>query len=297
MDIGDYQRLSAETDILDQERVDLVLLGLTGEVGNLAAEYKKRARDEGGYRAFADEVREELGDLIWYAAALARRCNLDLAAILQANLSKTRERYSSPKALPLHPLFDEDRPIEEQFPRQFDITFTESRETRGETTIDVVRIYRGPDAVGSPLDDNSEYADDYRFHDVLHLAHVAVLGWSPTMRGLLGVKRATDPDLDRIQDGGRSTVLEEGLLAYVFTEATLHSLFATADRVPADVLKSCRRMTGHLEVSIRSESDWEHAILEGYRVFRLLTTHRGGTVRVDLEQRSLTFTPPAEERT
>ena len=45
MDIGEYQRLSAETDVLDPDDLGLPLLGLTGEVGNLAAEYKKRRRN------------------------------------------------------------------------------------------------------------------------------------------------------------------------------------------------------------------------------------------------------------
>jgi hypothetical protein len=162
---------------------------------------------------------------------------------------------------------------------------------RGKDPVPVVRIYCGTEAVGDPLDDNSDDSDDYRFHDALHLGHMAVLGWSPTMRGLLGVKRAGDPDLDRIEDGGRAAVVEEGLTAYVFSAAVPHSLFATSDRVPIDVIKACQKMTGHLEVSRRSAADWEYAILAGYRVFRDLQLHRGGTVHVDVLKRSLTFTP------
>lgn len=295
MNIGEYQRLTAETDVLDPEDLGLPLLGLAGEVGSLAAEYKKRERDSAGYRAFSEEVREDLGDLIWYAAALARRCDLDLDEVLSDNLRKTQERFLRPDKPPPHPLFDEGRDAAEQIPRKLDITFVEAIDhDRGKKPVPVVRIYRGTSAVGDPLDDNSDDADDYRFHDALHLGHLAVLGWSPTMRGLLKAKRTSDPDTDRIQDGGRSVVVEEGLTAYVFSVAVSHSLFASTERVPIDVVKACQKMTAHLEVSRRSAIDWEYAILAGYRVFRQLQEHRGGTVHVDLIDRSLTFTAPQD---
>jgi NTP pyrophosphatase (non-canonical NTP hydrolase) len=293
MDIAEYQRLTAETDVLDPEDLGLPLLGLSGEVGNLAAEFKKRRRDAAGYRAFSDEVREELGDLLWYAAALARRCGIDLDEVLMDNLRKSRERFLRPDLPPPHPLFDEGLNACEKFPRTLDITFVETiEEDRSRKPIPVVRLYRGAEAVGDPLDDNSDDSDDYRFHDALHLSHMAVLGWSPTMRGLLGVKRSSDRDIDRIEDGGRASVVEEGLTAYVFSVAVSHSLFASTHRVPVDVIKACQRMTAHLEVSRRSAVDWEYAILAGYRIFRELQTHRGGSVHADLRQRSLTFTPP-----
>lgn len=294
MNIGEYQHLTAETDVLDPTDLELPLLGLAGEVGNLAAEYKKRKRDQAGYRAFSEEVHEELGDLIWYAATLARRCGLDLDEVLADNLRKTKERFLRPDTPPPHQLFDEGRDPSEQIPRSLDITFVQTVELdRGREPVAVVRIYRGTEAVGDPLDDNSDDSDYYRFHDALHLGHLAVLGWSPTMRRLLGVKRTSDRDLDRIQDGGRSSVVEEGLTAYVFSVAVSHSLFATSDRVPIDVIKACQKMTAHLEVSRRSAMDWEYAILAGYRVFRELQDHHGGTVHADLLSRSLTFTPPS----
>jgi len=294
MDIGEYQRHSAASDVLPADDLTLTLLGLVGEVGNLSAEYKKQQRDAVGYRAFRDEVHEELGDLIWYAAALARRCGLDLDEILSDNLHKTALRFNRPSSPPPHHLFDEQSPSGEQFPRQLDITFVETAEAdRGPRMVPVVRIYRGADAVGDPLDDNRDDNDDYRYHDALHLGHMAVLGWSPTLRGLLGVKRKGNRDADRIQDGGRSIALEEGLTAYVFSVATEHSLFATSDRVPADLIKACQRMTSHLEVSERSAADWEHAILAGYRAFRELRDRRGGTLHADLEARTLTLTPPS----
>lgn len=298
MHVSDYQHQSAATDILPADDLGLPILGLAGEVGSLAAEHKKRRRDTTGYRAFRDEVREDLGDLLWYAAALARRCDLDLADVLTDNLRKTDERFTRPDQLPPHPLFDTDLPAAQQLPRTLDITFSETiKHKGGHDPVPVVAIHRGTSPVGDPLDDNRDDNDDYRYHDALHLGHMAILGWSPVLRHLLKVKRTTNPDLDRIQDGGRAQAIEEGLTAYVFSDATEHSLFATTDRVPVDTIKACRRMTGHLEVARRSSADWEQAILAGYRMFRLLQQHHGGTVHADLDRRSLTFTPPTTAAT
>jgi NTP pyrophosphatase (non-canonical NTP hydrolase) len=290
---AEYERAVAETDILDSEDLVLPMLGLAGEIGSLAAQYKKIQRDHTGYRAFSDEVREELGDLFWYATALARRCNLSLEEILSDNVRKTRERFLRPATPPPHPLFDGNVSAGQQLPRSLDITFTDTLvEGKGKLPVQTVRIYRGNEAVGDPLDDNSDDDDNYRYHDVFHLAHMAVLGWSPVMRSLLKMKRNTDRDVDRIQDGGRAIAVEEGMTAYVFSMARAHSFFSTAAAVPAEIVKACQAMTAHLEVSRRSAQDWEYAILAGYRMFEELTANKGGTVHLNLQARTITYSSP-----
>src|SRR2546422_9596600 len=116
MDISDYQQRAGETDILAGDDPLMPLLGLAGEVGQLIAEYKKRQRDRAGYRAFRDEVREELGDILWYAAALARHNDFDLDEIARENLDKTRGLFLAPGQLPPHAAFDQAAPAEQQLP-------------------------------------------------------------------------------------------------------------------------------------------------------------------------------------
>jgi NTP pyrophosphatase (non-canonical NTP hydrolase) len=65
------------------------LLGLAGEVGSLVTVYKKKLRDGESYTRFKAEVREDLGDLLWHAATLARTVDLSLSDIAAANLEKT----------------------------------------------------------------------------------------------------------------------------------------------------------------------------------------------------------------
>jgi len=293
MDLSTYQELAGSTDILTKDDPLMPLLGLAGEVGQLIAEYKKRQRDVHGYRAFREEVREELGDILWYAAALARHNGLDLGDIAKRNLSKTHDLFRSGDALPAHELFDAGLTDDQRLPDRLTVTLVENEETskRGERVLRV-RMYAGETAVGDPLDDNSEHDDAYRYHDVFHLAHMAVLGWSPVIRRLLDRKRWNQPSIDRIQDGGRAAAIEEGLTAYVFTMAGDHSYFANLEHVPPSILKVCAKMTGHLEVSNRSIADWHQAILAGYSAFRKVVEHRGGTLTADLIGRTLSYDAP-----
>lgn len=293
MDLTTYQELSARTDILTADDPLMPLLGLAGEVGQLIAEYKKRQRDRQGYRAFEDEVSEELGDILWYAAALARHNGLDLGEIARANLAKTHDLFRSGTELPRQDPFDAGLPDGQRFPDQLTVTLVETEETskHGER-LQRVRMYAGDSPVGDPLDDNSEHDDDYRYHDVFHLAHMAVLGWSPVMRRLLDRKRSNQPSVDRIQDGGRAAAIEEGLTAYVFTMADAHSYFANLQHVPPSIIKTCAKMTAHLEVSARSLADWHQAVIAGYDAFRNVVAHRGGTLTADLNRRTLTYDAP-----
>jgi hypothetical protein len=266
------------------------------------AEYKKRERDKQGYRAFRDEVEEELGDVLWYAAALARRNDLDLSAIAEKNLIKSRDLFDLTRPVEPVPLYDSHLgDADQRLPRHLTVTLVETEDTTktGET-LKRVRMYRGvqPRAgvtIGDPLDDNSEHDDEYRYHDVFHLAHMAVLGWSPVLRRLLKCKRTNEPATDRVQDGGRAAAIEEGVTAYVFSEAGEHSYFSTASNIPPSIVKMCIKMTRHLEVSTRSRADWQLAILRGYAVFRQVVEHRGGIVTADLKRRTLSFDGPAPE--
>lgn len=299
MTLNEYQRRALATDILPKvgTSADLVLplLGIVGEVGELAAEWKKRNRDSSGYRAFDDSVREELGDALWYVAALAARVDLTLGDIAQANLDKTAGEFLGNQPPQPHALYDDDHESHEQLPRRLIVRFDEHTEVRGGREIGVVTltVLNGEMAfrrMGDPIDDNSDIDDFYRYHDALHLGHMALLGWSPVIRAILDPKRKRKSveRLDRVEDGARAIVIEEGLTAAVFAEAADHSYFATTTRVPRDLLKSCMRATAHLEVRNRSVGDWQHAILAGYKAFRFLIEHRSGVLIADLNTRTLT---------
>lgn len=285
MDLDDYQQRAAETDVRpDPGDIGFPLLGLAGEVGELVTEYKKRLRSGGGYVDFHAELGEELGDLMWYAATLATTAGLSLSDVAEANLRKTRAAWT--RDLPPPAAYDEGYPAGERFPRSFTIRFRSYRDDKG---LERVAMHLGGHPVGDPLDDNAVDEDNYRFHDALHLAHAAVLGWSPTLRMLLGRKRKSNQEVDRVQDGARAIALEEGLVAQIFSFASQHGFFENSNRVDWDLLKDMKRVTAHLEVTDQPHSAWQHAILNGFSVWRQLRARGGGLVEVNLDHRELAY--------
>lgn len=274
-----YQAAAAETDVEgDSDDPIVPLLGLAGEVGSLITEFKKKRRPDGlAYTGFEEVVLVELGDILWYLAALARRVDLPLSKVAEQNLEKTRGRWLSSDG----PAFDLDAgfPDDQRLPRQFDVVF----ELRGEQ---VVMSISG-DEIGDPIDDNARVADGYRFHDVFHLGYAAVLGWSPIFRALLRRKRKADSDTDRAEDGARACAVEEAIAAFVFEMARPYDFFNGAEHVDSDILRGVHAVAGGLEVARCTPADWERAILTGFAAWRALRDAGQGVVRVDRDSRTL----------
>lgn len=151
--LDEYQQRAAATD-LDAESADplIPLLGLAGEVGALLAEFKKERRPGGSsYTGFHDGVVTELGDILWYLAALARRVEVPLGRVAALNLAKTKSRWlpSDPAG---RPSFDEAFPEDQRLPRQFTVEFWSREDESGR--IRVHMRYEG-EALGDPIDDNA----------------------------------------------------------------------------------------------------------------------------------------------
>ena len=289
MDLNAYQAAAQATDQApgsDGKAIIVPLLGLAGEAGALLSEYKKLLRDGPAYISFQDQVSEELGDLLWYVANLATKFDLDLGDIATANLAKTTGRWGAVgRVVPTEPrLFDEGRSPEEQFPRVMVAEVAEGPDDHGIKTA-VLTIDGAP--VGNQLNDNAMVDDGYRFHDVMHLTNVALLGWSPTIRGLMGRKRKTDPLLDHAQDGARAIIVDEAIVEMVFDYARRRDFLAGVDRLDYELLRTIRRRTSGLEVGVRSLAEWEHAILEAYRVWRAVRANNGGRFSLDLVERKI----------
>jgi NTP pyrophosphatase (non-canonical NTP hydrolase) len=89
-----YQDLANNTAIYpDNVRILYPALGL-GEAGEVQGKIKKIYRDKGGEWSAADrmEVAKELGDLLWYIAAVARDLNVSMGYIATQNLEKLQSR-------------------------------------------------------------------------------------------------------------------------------------------------------------------------------------------------------------
>ena len=285
MELNEYQRLANQTDQQPEEgnlesdpRSILVpLLGMAGEVGELLGEHKKWLRDGDSYKLFPERVKEELGDLLWYLSNVATKHGLTLEDVADFNLSKTGRRWQPIDASTgQRKLFDEDFPPSERLPRQMDISIKEESGI-AITTIDGAKY-------GDPLTDNRYEDDGYRFHDICHLSYASVLAWSPTMRALMRRKRKSDPKVDEVEDGGRAIVIEEGISAMVFSYAERRNFLEGAEGLNYDLLRTIKDMTSHLEVSARTEGEWERAIMTGFDIWRQVKARSGGRIHADLER-------------
>jgi len=291
VDIDAYQAAAQATDQKpgkDGDAIVVPLLGMAGEAGDLLTAYKKRLRDGPAYTAFEERIEEELGDILWYVANLASKFNLPLSRVAGANLAKTGTRWSDRQKgeqTPTEPLlFDSAYPAHEQFPLEMVAEVTETIDATG---MAIVRLTIDGSPVGDPLNDNARLDDGYRFHDVLHLANVATLGWSPTMRRLMKRKRKSDPLVDHAEDGARATIIDEGVVEMVFDYARRHSFLDGVGRVDYELLRAIKQRTSGLEVSVRSVAEWEGAILESYRIWRAIRANGGGRFRLDLLKREV----------
>lgn len=234
-----------------------------------------------------------LGEIAWHVAAVASLYGVSLSDVARRNMEKVAYRR---KGAPT-PLHDRDAIETQQFPRKFDVAFVSVAENR-------CRMYFAGKRLGDELTDNSYVDDGYRYHDIMHLANVAKLGWSPVLRGLMGRKRKALPEVDVVEDGARAQIVEEAVikaihsvgtraakLAGADSEATPHALFSRASDITFSFLKFLNTLVQGLEVAKNTYWEWEEAIRSGHEIFYLLRRYGQGTVTVDLNARSISFVP------
>ena len=96
MTFNEYQKKSRETVIYPDKDNNFIYptLGLMGEVGEIAEKVKKIIRDGGGIvsEQKRQELKKELGDVLWYLAQLATEFNLDLNDVAETNIEKLQSR-------------------------------------------------------------------------------------------------------------------------------------------------------------------------------------------------------------
>ncbi len=232
-----------------------------------------------------------LGETAWHLAALASLYGLSLDEVAKRNVAKLLRRFGRGEPTPLP---DEDAPSGERLPRNFQVAIVSVGPGRS-------RMYMDGRRLGDDLTDNAYSEDGYRFHDVMHLALAAKLGWSPVLRKLLGRKRRSDPRTDEVEDGARAGIVEEAVIKAIHAEGV--RLAALAVRKPpaearlfpdrADMsfafLKRLETLVAGLEVERSRYWEWEDAVLEGFRIFDCLRRSGRGTVSLDLETRSIGF--------
>lgn len=397
MRFDEYQKQASQTDVVGEDgakRFYVPLTGLIGEVGSLIAEYKKYLRDGKGYENFTEHMTEELGDVLWYVATLARRYDLSLSKIahhalmirtpaplpllepdahkeaqnskkedmnayqeeaaqfqrldveeeknLFATLIETSKKTSelidqcmrttdpkdrktvmiiglgsilwqlsyiaSIRGIKLSdvasfnlakivsrwpgdgeehtPLFDANYPEHEQLPRYVEMVFKGYVKPDGK---DFTIISCNGIQIGDRLTDNTYEDTGYRFHDAIHYAFMAVLGWSPVMRRLFKVKRKSDPERDEVDDGARAAIIEEAIVGLTYDYARDQGMLEDQTEIDHSRIKIIQKLCRGLEVEGCKPWEWRKAILKGYEMFRKLRDNKGGILVLDLNKRDIEY--------
>ena len=96
VEINNYQREARKTAVYPNlgDNLWYPALGLSGEAGEVAEKIKKVYRDDGGVVSpeKRDEVKKELGDVLWYIANIAVELNITLEEVATYNLQKLADR-------------------------------------------------------------------------------------------------------------------------------------------------------------------------------------------------------------
>lgn len=95
----EYQWLASRTLIdapdfaITDEQVMIVwnAIGLAGEAGEVCEMVKKGIFHQHGLDR--DKMHKELGDVLWYVAALCTKFGFDMGDVMVANIEKLKERY------------------------------------------------------------------------------------------------------------------------------------------------------------------------------------------------------------
>mgnify|MGYP001983236456 CR=1 FL=1 len=90
VDFKSYQDMASETAVYKTEHAVIYpALGLAAEAGEVANKVKKIMRDG---KLDREAIADEIGDCLWYIAALCRDLNVDMENVAYSNLEKLHGR-------------------------------------------------------------------------------------------------------------------------------------------------------------------------------------------------------------
>lgn len=96
MNMNDYQQAALRTAAPKDKPNEIfhLILGLTGEAGEIAEKAKKIVRDKNSdfSQLDTDDLVKELGDVLWYVAVLADYFDIPFEEVAARNIAKLADR-------------------------------------------------------------------------------------------------------------------------------------------------------------------------------------------------------------
>ena len=101
MDFKEYQEEAKKTALYPNIGNNFIYptLGLAGEAGEVAEKIKKVIRDKEGVvdDTTREEIRKELGDVLWYISQIANELKIPLDEVAEFNIEKLKDRMERGK--------------------------------------------------------------------------------------------------------------------------------------------------------------------------------------------------------
>jgi NTP pyrophosphatase (non-canonical NTP hydrolase) len=95
MTMDEYQSAALRTaDLKKKNELFHLVLGLMGEAGEISEKIKKIVRDKNSDESHIDreDMKKELGDVLWYVAVLSEYLGIKLEDIATLNIKKLADR-------------------------------------------------------------------------------------------------------------------------------------------------------------------------------------------------------------
>lgn len=94
MHISEYQQISQRTlskNLTYAQQLPNYCMGLAGEAGEVIDLLKKHIYHH--HKLSYDQLKSELGDVLWYVAAICSMTGIDLEDVASFNILKLQQRY------------------------------------------------------------------------------------------------------------------------------------------------------------------------------------------------------------
>jgi len=97
MKLNEYQEEASRTAIFPNELPDFLdvgqvytVLGQSGESGEIQEKLKKAIREDD--KQYVEDMRDEVGDVLWYLSQVCEEFDWDMGEIAEDNLDKLQDR-------------------------------------------------------------------------------------------------------------------------------------------------------------------------------------------------------------
>jgi NTP pyrophosphatase (non-canonical NTP hydrolase) len=102
MNFNEYQKLALRTNLANEDKFKEIIqqvLGLADEAGEVQSIFKKWIRDQGADfdKLDINNVKKEMGDVLWYIAVIAHDLGIPLNDLAETNIEKLSSRLDRGK--------------------------------------------------------------------------------------------------------------------------------------------------------------------------------------------------------